>query len=150
MQVINQNKVIRRHAECPVRIPHTYHIPFRDPTARNPAKPPGVARFFSTTRGTEAAEVALNLTRLCARTASDAPDKPAAKHRILAMQNSFHGRTFGAVSVTSTEKYRLPFAPLVPGVEFVHFNDIADHQRRKRQTVFLDRKTTRLNSRHQT
>jgi acetylornithine aminotransferase/acetylornithine/N-succinyldiaminopimelate aminotransferase len=42
------------------------------------------------------------------------------------MHNSFHGRTFGAVSVTSTEKYRLPFAPLVPGVEFVHFNDVAD------------------------
>src|SRR5260370_1113764 len=42
------------------------------------------------------------------------------------LHNSFHGRTFGAVSVTSTEKYRLPFAPLVPGVEFVRFNDLAD------------------------
>jgi acetylornithine aminotransferase/acetylornithine/N-succinyldiaminopimelate aminotransferase len=44
----------------------------------------------------------------------------------LALENSFHGRTFGAVSVTATEKYRLPFAPLVPGVEFVRFNDVAD------------------------
>jgi acetylornithine aminotransferase/acetylornithine/N-succinyldiaminopimelate aminotransferase len=42
------------------------------------------------------------------------------------MDNSFHGRTFGAVSVTSTEKYRLPFAPLLPGIDFVGFNDVAD------------------------
>jgi acetylornithine aminotransferase/acetylornithine/N-succinyldiaminopimelate aminotransferase len=42
------------------------------------------------------------------------------------MDNSFHGRTFGAVSVTSTEKYRLPFAPLLPGVDFVRFNDVDD------------------------
>src|SRR5580704_13771472 len=50
----------------------------------------------------------------------------ALKHRIRAMDNSFHGRTFGAVSVTSTEKYRQPFAPLLPGIEFVRFNDVDD------------------------
>src|SRR5258708_20184918 len=53
----------------------------------------------------------------------------------MAMQNSFHGRTFGAVSVTSTEKYRLPFAPLVPGVEFVDFNDLADLESKFDDTV---------------
>src|SRR5258707_4271966 len=42
------------------------------------------------------------------------------------MQNSFHGRTFGALSVASTENYRWLFAPLVPGVEFVGFIDVAD------------------------
>ncbi len=42
------------------------------------------------------------------------------------MENSFHGRTFGALSVTYPEKYREPFEPLVPGVEFVRFNDVAD------------------------
>jgi len=77
----------------------------------------------------------LKLARLCARTPADAPDKPAAKYRILAMHNSFHGRTFGAVSVTSTEKYRLPFAPLVPGVEFVRFNDLADLESKFDDTV---------------
>jgi acetylornithine aminotransferase/acetylornithine/N-succinyldiaminopimelate aminotransferase len=51
------------------------------------------------------------------------------------MQNSFHGRTFGAVSVTSTEKYRLPFTPLVPGVEFVTFNDLADLESKFDDTV---------------
>ena len=48
------------------------------------------------------------------------------KTRFLALENSFHGRTFGAVSLTWPEKYRKPFEPLVPGVEFVRFNDVAD------------------------
>jgi acetylornithine/N-succinyldiaminopimelate aminotransferase len=45
---------------------------------------------------------------------------------VLALENSFHGRTFGALSITHTPKYREPFEPLVPGVEFVRFNDVAD------------------------
>src|SRR5208282_3637520 len=55
-----------------------------------------------------------------------AADGAAPKTRILALENSFHGRTFGAVSITYPAKYREPFAPLVPGVEFVRFNDVAD------------------------
>jgi acetylornithine aminotransferase/acetylornithine/N-succinyldiaminopimelate aminotransferase len=51
------------------------------------------------------------------------------------MTNSFHGRTFGAVSATSTEKYRLPFAPLVPGIDFVKFNDVRDLESKFDDTV---------------
>jgi acetylornithine aminotransferase/acetylornithine/N-succinyldiaminopimelate aminotransferase len=51
------------------------------------------------------------------------------------MENSFHGRTFGAISVTATEKYRLPFAPVVPGVEFVKFNDVADLESKFDDTI---------------
>jgi acetylornithine aminotransferase/acetylornithine/N-succinyldiaminopimelate aminotransferase len=51
------------------------------------------------------------------------------------MTNSFHGRTFGALSVTATEKYRVPFEPLVPGVEFVKFNDVADLEGKFDDTV---------------
>src|ERR1035441_1390951 len=46
--------------------------------------------------------------------------------KFLALEQSFHGRTFGAVSTTFKEKYREPFGPVVPGVEFVRFNDVAD------------------------
>jgi len=46
--------------------------------------------------------------------------------KILALENGFHGRTFGAMSATWKDKYREPFAPVVPGVEFVAFNDVAD------------------------
>jgi len=68
----------------------------------------------------------MKLARLCAREAGETMSPAPSKHRFLALQNSFHGRTFGAISVTATEKYRLPFAPVVPGVDFVRFNDVAD------------------------
>jgi acetylornithine aminotransferase/acetylornithine/N-succinyldiaminopimelate aminotransferase len=92
-------------------------------------------RVFFSNSGAEAIEGALKLARLYGRTPADTPGAPARKHRILALDNSFHGRTFGAVSVTSTEKYRLPFAPLVPGVEFVRFNNVADLQSKFDDTV---------------
>ena len=128
-------KAIRREAGRAIHLSNLYHNAYQGPLARKLAEISGMDRVFFSNSGTEAADGALKLARLCARTSSDAPDAPAAKHRILAMQNSFHGRTFGAVSVTSTEKYRLPFAPLVPGVEFVTFNDIADLESKFDDTV---------------
>jgi acetylornithine/N-succinyldiaminopimelate aminotransferase len=128
-------KLIRREAARAIHLSNLYHNAYQGPLACKLAGISGMDRVFFANSGTEAADGALKLSRLCARTASDAPDAPAAKHRILAMQNSFHGRTFGAVSVTSTEKYRLPFAPLVPGVEFVRFNDIADLESKLDDTV---------------
>jgi acetylornithine/N-succinyldiaminopimelate aminotransferase len=127
--------VIRREAARAIHLSNLYHNAYQGPLARKLAGIADMDRVFFANSGTEAADGALKLARLCARTPSDAPDKPAAKHRILAMHNSFHGRTFGAVSVTSTEKYRLPFAPLVPGVEFVRFNDIADLESKFDDTV---------------
>ncbi len=78
-------------------------------------------RVFFCNSGTEAIEGALKLARLAAR-------KRGAKNktRILALENSFHGRTMGALSVTHTPKYREPFEPLIPGVEFVRPNDAGD------------------------
>ena len=46
--------------------------------------------------------------------------------KFLALEQSFHGRTFGSMSTTYKAKYREPFGPVVPGVEFVRFNDVAD------------------------
>ncbi len=125
-------KVVRREAAPAIHLSNLYHNAYQGPLARKLAEISGMDRVFFSNSGTEAADGALKLARLCARTASDAP---AAKHRILAMHNSFHGRTFGALSVTSTEKYRLPFAPLVPGVEFVRFNDLADLESKFDTTV---------------
>jgi acetylornithine aminotransferase/acetylornithine/N-succinyldiaminopimelate aminotransferase len=52
------------------------------------------------------------------------------KWRILALDNSFHGRTFGSLATTGQAKYREPFVPLLPGVSFVELNDIEGLQRR--------------------
>jgi acetylornithine aminotransferase/acetylornithine/N-succinyldiaminopimelate aminotransferase len=119
-------KVIRREAGRAIHLSNLFHNSFQGPLARKLAQWSGLDRVFFANSGAEAVEGALKLARLYGRSSGDAPGTPAPKHRILALENSFHGRTFGAVSVTATEKYRLPFAPLVPGIEFVRFNDLAD------------------------
>ncbi|MGC1615885.1 MAG: aspartate aminotransferase family protein [Candidatus Acidiferrum sp.] len=128
-------KVIRRESARAIHLSNLFHNSFQGPLARKLAQWSGLDRVFFSNSGAEAVEGALKLSRLYGRTPADASGSPARKHRILALENSFHGRTFGAVSVTSTEKYRLPFAPLVPGVEFVRFNDVADLESKFDDTV---------------
>jgi len=128
-------KVIRREAARAIHLSNLFHNSFQGPLARKLAEWSGMDRAFFSNSGAEGIEGALKLARLHGRTPADAPASPARKHRILALENSFHGRTFGAVSVTSTEKYRLPFAPLVPGVDFVRFNDLADLEAKFDDTV---------------
>jgi len=119
-------KVIRREAARAIHFSNLYHHAYQGPLARRLAQWSGLDRVFFCNSGTEAIDGAMKLARLCARRPQDAAGQPTRKHRFLALENSFHGRTYGAISVTATEKYRLPFAPLVPGVEFVRFNDVAD------------------------
>ncbi len=75
--------------------------------------------FFSNT-GAEANEAALKFARKWARL-----NYGEDKFEVIAFVGGFHGRTMGALSLTHKEKYRLPFSPLVPGVAFVPFNDLA-------------------------
>jgi acetylornithine/N-succinyldiaminopimelate aminotransferase len=128
-------KVIRREAARAIHFSNLYHNAFQGPLAAKLSQWSGMDRVFFSNSGSEAIEGALKLARLYGRTPADFPSSPAPKHRILALDNSFHGRTFGAVSVTSTEKYRLPFAPLLPGIDFVRFNDIADLESKFDNTV---------------
>jgi acetylornithine/N-succinyldiaminopimelate aminotransferase len=128
-------KVIRREAARAIHLSNLYHNAYQGALARKLAEWSGLDRVFFANSGTEVIEGALKLARLYGRSPSDTLTGAAPKHRILAMDNSFHGRTFGAVSVTSTEKYRLPFAPLLPGVEFVRFNDVRDLESKFDDTV---------------
>jgi acetylornithine aminotransferase/acetylornithine/N-succinyldiaminopimelate aminotransferase len=84
----------------------------------------GLDRAFFCNSGTEAWEAALKLARAYAGTLR--AEGKAIGTKFLAIENSFHGRTFGAVSTTHKAKYREPFAPVVPGVEFVRLNDVED------------------------
>jgi acetylornithine/N-succinyldiaminopimelate aminotransferase len=118
-------RVIRREAGRAVHLSNLFHNPYQGPLARKLADWSCLDRVFFTNSGTEAMDGALKLARACAR-AKSVPGEEHRKTRILALENSFHGRTFGALSITHQEKYREPFAPLVPGVEFVRFNDVAD------------------------
>ncbi|WP_271395183.1 acetylornithine transaminase [Neomicrococcus lactis] len=82
------------------------------------AQAPEGSRVFFTNSGTEANEAAFKLARRNAGT----PEKP--RTRILALKNSFHGRTMGALSLTWKEAYRAPFEPLPGGVEFIEAGNI--------------------------
>lgn len=78
----------------------------------------GMDRVFFTNSGTEANEGALKAARKYAYT------KKTGRYEFIAMENSFHGRSFGAVSVTGHDSYREPFEPVLPGVKFAKFNDL--------------------------
>ncbi len=84
----------------------------------------GLDRVFFANTGTEAWEGALKLARAHAGLLRSEGKTIGTK--FLALEQSFHGRTFGSVSTTYKAKYREPFGPVVPGVEFVRFNDAAD------------------------
>ena len=84
----------------------------------------GLDRCFFSNTGTEAWEGALKLARAYAGLKRSEGAQIGTK--FLALDQSFHGRTFGSMSTTYKAKYREPFGPVVPGVEFVRFNDVAD------------------------
>jgi acetylornithine/N-succinyldiaminopimelate aminotransferase len=118
-------RVIRREAGRATHVSNLFHNRYQAPLAHKLAQWSGLDRVFFSNSGSEAVEGALKLARAYAH-AKAGGSGAAPKTRILALENSFHGRTMGALSVTHTPKYREPFAPLVPGVEFVRFNDVAD------------------------
>jgi acetylornithine/N-succinyldiaminopimelate aminotransferase len=125
-------RVIRREAARTVHVSNLFHNPYQGPLARKLAEWSGLDRVFFTNSGSEAIDGAMKLARAYARKHSGEATK---KTRVLALENSFHGRTFGALSITATEKYRKPFEPLVPGVEFVRCNDVADLEAKFDDTV---------------
>lgn len=78
----------------------------------------GMDRIFFCNSGGEAIEGALKASRKYAYT------KKSGRYEWIAMEESFHGRGFGAVSVTGHKAYQEPFEPLVPGVRFAKYNDL--------------------------
>jgi len=84
----------------------------------------GMDRCFFSNSGTEAWEGALKLARAHAGILRAEGKQIGTK--FLALDQSFHGRTFGSMATTYKDKYREPFAPVMPGVEFVKFNDVED------------------------
>ena len=78
----------------------------------------GMSRAFFANSGTEAIEAAMKIARAYGKS-EKRKVKTEGKTKILSLKNSFHGRTFGALSVTAQEKYQAPFLPLVPNVEII-------------------------------
>jgi acetylornithine/N-succinyldiaminopimelate aminotransferase len=100
----------QRVVHCSNLIYHSY----QGALAKRLANLSGMSKVFFTNSGTEAIEGAMKIARAHARLRGHS-DKPV----ILALKNSFHGRTFGALSLTAQEEYQAPFRPLVPDVAIV-------------------------------
>jgi acetylornithine/N-succinyldiaminopimelate aminotransferase len=109
------------------RLIHTSNLFYHEGTANlalRLTEISGLDRVFFCNSGTEAWEAALKLARAHALHLRSGGRQIGTK--FLALEHSFHGRTMGSVATTHKEKYRTPFAPVMPDVEFVRFNDIND------------------------
>jgi acetylornithine/N-succinyldiaminopimelate aminotransferase len=111
--------VIREQAGVLLHTSNLYFNQFQGPLAKRLAEISGLQRTFFANSGTEAMEGAIKMARAHGRSID--PEK----FEIVSLENSFHGRTLGALSITGQAKYRDPFEPLFPGVKFVPINDIA-------------------------
>jgi acetylornithine/N-succinyldiaminopimelate aminotransferase len=119
--------VLKRQAGRLIHVSNLFFHEYQSELAKQLIHVSGLDKAFFCNSGTEAWEGALKLARAFARVNN--PNGHKAKWRILALENSFHGRTFGSLATTGQAKYRHPFAPLLPGVSFVGFNDVEDLKR---------------------
>jgi acetylornithine/N-succinyldiaminopimelate aminotransferase len=116
------NEAIERQSRKLVHISNLYFHEGQAELALRLTERTGLDRAFFCNSGTEAWEAAMKLAR--AYSALKRSEGHPIGTRFLALENSFHGRTMGSVSTTHKDKYREPFQPLVPGVDFVRFNDV--------------------------
>jgi acetylornithine/N-succinyldiaminopimelate aminotransferase len=115
---------LKRQASRLIHVSNLFFHEYQAELAKRLTKISALERAFFCNSGTEAWEGALKLARIYAHTRNTNGHRP--KWRILALDNSFHGRTFGSLATTGQAKYRDPFGPLLPGVAFVRFNDVED------------------------
>jgi predicted acetylornithine/succinylornithine family transaminase len=107
-------KALRDASNSLLHVSNLYYHPAQGILAEKLVRASGMLRAFFCNSGTEANEAALKFARLATR-----------KSKLVALDESFHGRTLGSLSLTGHEAYRAPFEPLVPGVSFVAPNDVA-------------------------
>ena len=112
-------KVIREQASRAIHVSNLYYNEYQGRLAQKLCQLSGLQRAFFANSGTEAIEGALKLARAAGRRFGT-----TGKCNVVALAGSFHGRTFGALSLTGQDKYRQPFEPMLPGVTFVPLNDV--------------------------
>jgi predicted acetylornithine/succinylornithine family transaminase len=112
-------KTIREQAAKLIHISNLYYNEYQGRLAERLCQLSGLDRVFFSNSGTEAMEGAIKLARLAGHKAGG-----TAKSQLVALQGSYHGRTFGAMSLTGQEKYRKGFEPMLEEVTFVAQNDV--------------------------
>ena len=117
----NHPRIVRVIQEQASRLIHTsnlFYNLYQGPLAKRIAEVSGLQRTFFTNSGTESTEGALKMMK------AHGHDISPEKYEIVSLENSFHGRTLGALSITGQPKYLKDFQPLIPGIKFVPPNDI--------------------------
>jgi acetylornithine/N-succinyldiaminopimelate aminotransferase len=112
-------KTIREQAAKLVHVSNLYYHEYQGPLAEKLCSLSGLNRAFFSNSGTEAIEGSIKLARLAGHRAGG-----EAKCRLVALEGSYHGRTFGALSLTGQDKHRKGFEPLLEDVTFVKQNDV--------------------------
>jgi acetylornithine/N-succinyldiaminopimelate aminotransferase len=112
-------QAISEQAHTLLHTSNLFFHPLQGQLAERLAHLSGLPRAFFCNSGTEAVEACLKFVRRYWYTRAE--QRP----EIVALEESFHGRTFGSLSVTSDEHYRTPFAPLLSGIRFIPANDPA-------------------------
>jgi len=113
-------KAIREQAGRAIHLSNLYYNEYQGQLAEKLCGLSGLDRAFFSNSGTEAIEGSVKLARLAAHRVGGTE-----KSQIVALQGSYHGRTFGSMSLTGQEKYRKGFEPLLEEVTFVEQNDVA-------------------------
>jgi predicted acetylornithine/succinylornithine family transaminase len=111
---------IRQQASLLIHCSNLYYHEFQGALAQRLAAVSGLQRSFFCNSGTEAMEGALKMVR-----AHGNKHAAGRKIEIISVDNSFHGRTLGALSITGQAKYRQDFEPLLAGVKFIPQGDLA-------------------------
>lgn len=118
---------LRDESESLLHVSNLLYHPYQGQVAEKLARLSGLDRVFFGNSGTEVTEGAIKLARIYAR--KQHSSMPFERVEVLVVENSFHGRTMGALAATWPEKYRKPFEPLVPGIKFVGLNDVESLKR---------------------
>ena len=112
-------KVIREQAARVIHLSNLYYNEFQGLLAEKLCRLSGLQRAFFSNSGTEAIEGSIKLARLAGHRAGG-----EAKSQLVGLEGSYHGRTFGAMSLTGQDKYRKGFEPLLEDVKFVPRDDL--------------------------
>jgi acetylornithine/N-succinyldiaminopimelate aminotransferase len=113
-------QVLRKQIKRPIHVSNLIYHEYQGRLAEKLCALSGLDRAFFTNSGTESIEGCLKFARAYARP----------KYRVLSLDQSFHGRTLGALSATGQKQYREQFEPLLPGFDFVNFDDVEDLERK--------------------
>ena len=113
-------KVIRDQVAKVIHLSNLYYNEYQGRLAEKLCLLSGMQKVFFSNSGTEAIEGSIKLARLAGHRAGG-----ESKSQLVALEGSYHGRTFGAMSLTGQDKYRKGFEPLLEDVRFVPQNDLA-------------------------